>query len=148
VWGSDPPVGRRSPRPAHRNGGEGPEAESPPEEERRDDRDHQNDVEPDWAPRPPEIVLVRNDEGDADAKARDDERVEPVPTHEPPDGAHALKVLRTRRFRLVRENDPEIVPPGDGKRDSPPVAWWHERRGDLRTEEAVRGPLPAPRTQE
>ena len=63
-----------------------------------------------------------------------DQDVEPVARPESPKLFHALKVLGSRPFRLVRENDPNIVREDDTKSPSGPKTAETRTRTLLRTD--------------
>jgi ABC-2 type transport system ATP-binding protein len=104
------------------------EREPPPCEEGRNDRHDQRYVEPKWSFRPV-LVVVADGNRDPEPDPDDNQGVEPV-VREPPKHVHGLKVLRKRRNRLVREDEPNIVPVDDGESLSRPKTSW-ERRPSL-----------------
>jgi ABC-type multidrug transport system ATPase subunit len=90
------------------------ERKAAPEEQRRNDRNDEDDVEPKRSLRPILVAVVDDDCRDPEPDPDDDQAVEPV-GREPPEQVHGLKVLRKRSCFLGRENDPRIVLENDRK---------------------------------
>jgi ABC-2 type transport system ATP-binding protein len=90
------------------------ERKAAPEEQRRNDRNDEDDVEPKRSLRPVLVAVVDDDCRDPEPDPDDDQAVEPV-RREPPEQVHGLKVLRKRSCFLGRENDPRIVLENDRK---------------------------------
>ncbi len=84
--------------------------EAPSCQKRRNDRHDQRHFEPEGAVQPAvnRSVVVEGGHNPADDPGND-QNVEPVARPQSPQQFHALKVLGSRPFRLVLENDPNIV---------------------------------------
>jgi ABC-2 type transport system ATP-binding protein len=96
-----------------------PERKAAPDEQRRDDRHDQHDVEPRrpmWA-----VIGPALSDGvrDPEPETQEDECVEPV-LPETPEPLHVLKVLRFRADRLGREDESQILRGDDVKSASRP----------------------------
>ena len=113
VEGDNRPVDERCRRRSDTHGRRRTERKASSGQQRKDDRQHRQFVEPQRALRSVDVLSAEDGTGDADTQHRQDHSVEPIAPRQRPKPLHDLKVLRMRECRLVRENDSKIVSEDD-----------------------------------